>query len=121
MLLLFSIRVALRPHVCERAVHSAFVYVFNCVCDSFPLDFKAGMWNLIVLVPDHCHSFYFSRLHPPSDINPCIASGHCYLIQWTRPFFILCVYIILNHCHFHRQCCAFNANCADPDQTPSGD
>ena len=29
------------------------------VCVSFRLGFEGGMWDFIVLVPDHCHSFYF--------------------------------------------------------------
>ena len=28
------------------------------VCASFPFGFEIGMWNLIVLVPDHCLSVY---------------------------------------------------------------
>ena len=31
-----------------------------CVCASFPYGPKSGMWGLIVLVSDHCLSFYFS-------------------------------------------------------------
>ena len=36
------------------------VYQFVCVCVSFPLELDDGMWDLIVSVPDHCLSFYFS-------------------------------------------------------------
>ena len=32
------------------------VYVFSY----FPLDFEGRMWDLIVSVPDHCLSFYFT-------------------------------------------------------------
>ena len=35
-----------------------------CVYASFPFGFEAGMWDLIVLVPDHCPSFYFSVERP---------------------------------------------------------
>ena len=39
-----------------------------CVCASFPFGFEGGMWdlNLIVLVPDHGISIYFtfSLMHP---------------------------------------------------------
>ena len=35
------------------------VYQF-CEC-SFPFGFEGGMWDLIVLLPDHCLSIYFSR------------------------------------------------------------
>ena len=34
------------------------VYVFSY----FPFDFEGRMWDLIVSVPDHCLSFYFSVL-----------------------------------------------------------
>ena len=30
-----------------------------CVCPSFPFDIKGGMWDVIVLIPDHCLSIYF--------------------------------------------------------------
>ena len=33
------------------------VYQFVCVCASFPFGFEGGMWDLIVVVPDHCLFF----------------------------------------------------------------
>ena len=33
------------------------------VCASFPFGFKDGMWDLIVLNPDHCLSIYFSCIN----------------------------------------------------------
>ena len=30
-----------------------------CVCASFLFCFEAGIWDLIVLVPDNCLSFHF--------------------------------------------------------------
>ena len=30
-----------------------------CVCASVPFDFEGGIWDLIVLILDHCLSFYF--------------------------------------------------------------
>ena len=33
------------------------IYVFSC----FPFGFEGRMWDLIVSVPDHCLSFYFSH------------------------------------------------------------
>ena len=42
------------------------VYFMNvyeiCVCASFPFGFEGGMWDLIVLIPDHCLSIYFTKL-----------------------------------------------------------
>ena len=35
---------------------SASIYVFSY----FPFGFEGRMWDLIVSVPDHCLSFYFS-------------------------------------------------------------
>ena len=32
------------------------VHVFSC----FPFGFEGRMWDLIVSVPDHCFSFYFT-------------------------------------------------------------
>ena len=31
-----------------------------CECASFPFGFEGRMWDLVVLVPDHCLSFYFA-------------------------------------------------------------
>ena len=30
------------------------------MCASFPFDLEGGMRDMIVLVPDHCLSFYFT-------------------------------------------------------------
>ncbi|MEW8547338.1 MAG: hypothetical protein AB2693_27840, partial [Candidatus Thiodiazotropha sp.] len=35
-------------------------HVNLCTCTSFPIGFKSGMWDLIVLIPEHCLSFYFT-------------------------------------------------------------
>ena len=35
---------------------SVYVYQF---CPSFPFGFEGGMWDLIVLIPDHCLSNFF--------------------------------------------------------------
>ena len=65
MLLLFAILVAEWPPVWERAVHSVSVRVFrkrlsNSVCILFSLfGIEGGMWDVIVLIPDHCLSIYF--------------------------------------------------------------
>ena len=31
------------------------------MCASFPFRFEGGMWDLIVLIPDHCLSIYFAK------------------------------------------------------------
>ena len=31
-----------------------------CVCPSFPFGIEGGMWDVVVLIPDHCLSIYFS-------------------------------------------------------------
>ena len=31
-----------------------------CMCASFPFGFDGGMWDLIVIVSDHCISFHFA-------------------------------------------------------------
>ena len=36
------------------------VYQFVCVCSSFPFVFEGGIWDLIVLIPDHGLSFYIT-------------------------------------------------------------
>ena len=54
----------------------SFVNVYHlCMCVSLPFGFESGMWDLIVLVPDHCLYFYFSySLLPSSDFL------HCFLL-----------------------------------------
>ena len=67
MLLPFSVRVAERPPVSERAVHSvdctglSWALVKFCVCPSFPFGIEGGIWDVIVFIPDHCLSIYFVR------------------------------------------------------------
>ena len=36
----------------------SFVYVYHFLC-MFPFGFEEGMWDLFVLIPDHCLSIYF--------------------------------------------------------------
>ena len=36
-----------------------YVRLSLCVCASFLFGFESGMWDLIVLIPDHCLSIYF--------------------------------------------------------------
>ena len=46
--------------VWDRADHILCVsYQIVCVCVPFSFHFEGGIWDLIVLVPDHCLSFYF--------------------------------------------------------------
>ena len=62
MLLPSSIRVA----EWERAVQSinctclSWALVNFSVCSSFPFGIEGGMWDVIVLIPDHCLSTYFT-------------------------------------------------------------
>ena len=36
-------------------------YLSNfCVCPSFPFSIEGGMWDVIVLIPDHCLCIYSS-------------------------------------------------------------
>ena len=68
MLLPFSVRVAEGPPVWERAVHMvncaclSWALVKFCVCPSFPFGVEGGMWDVIVLIPDHCLYIYFAML-----------------------------------------------------------
>ena len=64
MSLLFSVRVA-DDHPLGKELFIRFTaLVFReClsirVCSSFPFCFEDGMWELIVLIPDHCLTFCF--------------------------------------------------------------
>ena len=49
------------------------IYVFSY----FPCGFEGRIWDLIVSVPDHCLSFYFSKirlLHLETILNSCLKS-----------------------------------------------
>ena len=39
----------------------SFVNVYQSICSSVPICFEDGMWDLNVLIPDHCLSIYFTR------------------------------------------------------------
>ena len=62
MLLPFSIRVAEWRSVSERAVYLvkctclSWAVVKFCECPSFSFGIEGGMWDVIVLIPDHCLS-----------------------------------------------------------------
>ena len=65
MLLLFSIRVAERPHVWKIAVPSVYYaclsWMFiNLQVSFFRFGFEGGMEDLVVLFPDYCLSIHFS-------------------------------------------------------------
>ena len=66
MVLPFSIRAAEYPPVWESAVHSvdcaclSVAFVKFCVCSSFPFGIKGRMWDVIVLIPDHNLSIYYT-------------------------------------------------------------
>ena len=36
------------------------MFISFCVCPPFPFGFEGGMWDLTVLIPDHCHYIYFT-------------------------------------------------------------
>ena len=36
-------------------------HLLMCVCASFPFGFSGGKWDVMLLVPDHCGSFYLSQ------------------------------------------------------------
>ena len=66
MLLAFKIRIAEPPPIWERAVHSvtctclSWALIKFCVFPSFPFGIVGGVWDVIVFIPDHCLSTYFS-------------------------------------------------------------
>ena len=65
MLLPFSLGVAEWLPIWERPVNLvncaclSGAFVKFCVCPSFPFGTEGRMWNVTVLVPDHCLSMYF--------------------------------------------------------------
>ena len=60
MLLLFSIRVAELPLFGkEQFIWFPVLCVNFSVCLSFPFVFEGTMWDLTVLIPDHCLPIYF--------------------------------------------------------------
>ena len=48
------------------------IYVFSY----FPFGFEGRMLDLIVSVPDHCLSFYFSKCNHKLKLNKASSSGH---------------------------------------------
>ena len=52
---------------CLRKSCSFVSFVNECICEctSFPFGFEGGVWDLVVLFPDHCPSFYLLSFCPP--------------------------------------------------------
>ena len=38
---------------------SSWTFIRFCVCPSFPFGIELGIWDVIILNPDHCLSVYF--------------------------------------------------------------
>ena len=43
-------------HVAKWCFNMFAILAFNFRCASFSFAFEGGLWNLIVLIPDHCLS-----------------------------------------------------------------
>ena len=39
----------------------SYALVKFCACPSFPFGIEGGMWDVIVLIPDHCLSIYLPQ------------------------------------------------------------
>ena len=37
------------------------MFIRFCVCPIFPLGIEGGMWDVIILIPDHCLSIYLDN------------------------------------------------------------
>ena len=66
MLVLLSVRIDRCLPVWEGAVHSVDCACLRerlsfYVCVFYPFGFEGMMWDSIVLVPDHCLSFYINK------------------------------------------------------------
>ena len=66
MLLLYLVRIAEWSPVCLGKscsfglLYMSFLNVYQMLCVShFPFGIECGMWDVIVLIPDHCISIYF--------------------------------------------------------------
>ena len=59
------------------------IYVFSY----FPFGFEGGIWDLIVLVPDHCLSFYITR-------TSIVSMGESLVSQRQIPCLWVVLYII---------------------------
>ena len=58
----------------ERAFRKLLsVFVFS----DFPFGFEGRIWDLIVSVPDHCLSFYFSLVHFNLNRKVCPFKNSC--------------------------------------------
>ena len=60
------------------------------MCPSFPFGFEGRIWDVIVLIPDHCLSIYFVRRTPSaigwySEINILFYS---FVIVKVHPVFV---------------------------------
>ena len=49
----------MNDHLFGKELFILFTVVIFCVCPSFPFGIEGGMWDVNVLIPDHCLSIYF--------------------------------------------------------------
>ena len=57
------------------------------MCPSFPFGIEGGMWDVIVLIPDHCLSIYFAAIVGPlNDLLVSHSTKHSSKIKEERGF-----------------------------------
>ena len=70
------------PPVWKRAVHLVYcachlqAFVKFCGCPSFPFGIEGRVWDLIVLIPDHCLSVYYK--YPLCQLRNCRMKGRTF-------------------------------------------
>ena len=64
-----------------------------CECASFPFGFENGLWDLIVLVPDHCLSFYFSCYVMDTKLNHNTIKLYLYQSDKCKSNSLLCIWM----------------------------
>ena len=54
------------------------MFVKFCVCPSFPFGIENRMWDMIVLIPDHCLSICFPYLQMASNVSSLAIMKSCH-------------------------------------------
>ena len=72
------------------------------MCDSFPFGFEGGLWDLILIVPYHCLSFYLSVFQCCGIFARGRGNVNCTLLSSFIFAFEIWLFIVKTQCRHYK-------------------